>query len=117
MYGSDGRLMVLIVHEARRKPADAATVTDEEAGRLFRELAAYGGTYTFDGKAVVHHVDIAWNEAWTGTDQVRNARIEGGRLILSTGPEAAPPDDEPANYDVTWERVSSLRLRDFRASF
>lgn len=43
---------------------------------------------------ITHHVDISWNQVWTGTDQVRDVKFEGRKLILSTsspptGPAAA----------------------------
>jgi len=104
-YGSDGRMIVLIVEDARPKPASPATITDQEGVDLFRSMAAYGGTYVFDGKTVVHRVDISWNEEWTGTDQVRNVKFEGNRLILSTDRQPSDPDDKAAVYVVTWERV------------
>lgn len=58
-YGRDGRMLVVIVADARRKPADLVNMTAQERADLFNTMVAYGGTYTFDGKTVVHHVDIS----------------------------------------------------------
>ena len=30
------------------------------------------------------HVDTAWNEAWTGTDQLRFYRFDGEKLVVTT---------------------------------
>ena len=65
-------MMVLIVKDERPKPSDLAKMTDQERAELFKTLVAYGGTYTLDAKTITHHLDISWNQIWTGTDQVRN---------------------------------------------
>lgn len=40
---------------------------------------------------------------YIGTDQNRNFRLEGDRLILSE--EETPPGGERRRYQITWERV------------
>lgn len=104
-YGRDGRMMTLIVKDVRPKPTDLATMTDQQRADLFRTMVAYGGTYTFDGKIIIHHVDISSNEIWTGTDQTRNVKFDRNRLILSTNPQASPPDGKVAFTVLTWERL------------
>jgi Lipocalin-like domain len=47
-------------------------------------MTSYGGTYTIDGNEITHHVDVSWNESWTGTDQKRVARFEGNCVYLSS---------------------------------
>ncbi len=54
--------------------------------RFFRSMVAHSGTYSVEGACLVHHVDTSWNEAWTGTDQVRNYKLDGERLVLVDGP-------------------------------
>ena len=41
---------------------------------------------------VTHHVDISWNESFTGGEQKRHFKLEGNRLILST-PQSPDPID------------------------
>src|SRR5712671_1062976 len=48
---------------------------------------ASSGRYTVEGEKVVHHVDVSWNESWTGTDQVRFFKLEGDRLTITTAPQ------------------------------
>ena len=57
------------------KPLDLVP-TDEEKVKLQESMFAYAGTYTADGEKVVHHVDISWNQSWTGTDLVRFYKLE-----------------------------------------
>ena len=68
-------------------------------------MIAYGGTYTYDGKTVTHHIEISWNENWTGLHNVREVKLEGNRLILSTRPAPDPVDGRPVTAALTWERV------------
>jgi len=82
-YGRDGRMMVLLVKDERPKPADLSKITDQERADLFKTMVAYGGTYTFDGTTITHHVDISWNQIWTGTDQLRNIKLDGRTVTLA----------------------------------
>jgi hypothetical protein len=104
-YGRDGRMLALIVSAKRPKPADVAKMTDQDRVALFKSTIAYGGTYTYDGKTVTHHVDISWNESLTGTDAVREVKFDGNRLTLSTGPTPSPEDGKLLTAVLTWERV------------
>jgi len=104
-YGRDGRMLVLIVSDKRPKPPDLAKMTDQERVELFKTTIAYGGTYTYDGKTITHHVDISWNENWTGTDVVREVKFDGNKLMLSTRPAPASTDGKLVTAVLTWERV------------
>ena len=55
----------------RPKPCDLVP-TDEEKAKLQESMFAYAGAYTANGEKVIHHVDISWNQFWTGTDPGRN---------------------------------------------
>jgi hypothetical protein len=105
-YGRDGRMMVLIVHEERPTPADLATMTDQERAELFRTMVAYSGTYTCDGKTVTHHVDISWNQVWTGTDLLRNITFDGRKAIFTTPPGPRSQDGKVAISVLTWEKLA-----------
>ena len=105
MYGKDGRLLVLIVRHPRPKPEVPDKFTDQERIDLFRTMSAYGGTYKFDGKTVEHSVDIAWNEIWVGTKQVRNVTREGNRLTLTTPSYRSQVDGKISVNMLVWEKV------------
>jgi hypothetical protein len=104
-YSPDGRMSVIVVKQERPRPAEPSRMTDRDRLELFQSMVSYAGTYTFDGKTVTHHVEISWNELWTGTDQIRNARIEGRRLILSTDPFTDPADGKQIAAVLVWERI------------
>ena len=104
-YSPDGRMIVIVVKQERPRPAGLARITDHDRVELHQSMVAYAGTYTFDGIAVTHHVEISWNEVWTGTNQIRNVRFEGRRLILSTDPLTDPADGKQITAVLVWERI------------
>ena len=105
IYGRDGRMMVLFVADGRPKPSDLATMTDQERADLFRTMIAYSGTYEFDGKTVTHHVDVSWNQIWTGTHQKRNVELDGRSLVITTNPTPHPMDGKVSVTVLTWKKV------------
>jgi hypothetical protein len=104
-YARDGRMSAIEVAEHRPKPADLSKLGDEDRAALFRTLLAYAGTFSFDGSAVTHHVDVSWNNNWTGTNQVRNVRLEGRTLYITTNPQPSPVDGKMMIGILTWEKV------------
>lgn len=79
IFGSDGRMMVLITAEAR-EPGN----TDEELVALFRTVMAYTGRYRIDGDRFITKVDSSWNEAWNGSEQERSYKLAGDTLVVFT---------------------------------
>ena len=69
-YSPDGRMIAIITRRGRKAPADGRG-TPGEAEALYRSMLSYAGPYTFDGREVTHHVDISWNESFTGSTQKR----------------------------------------------
>jgi Lipocalin-like domain len=87
-YGRDGRVSFMMTKQKRTRPSDLTKLTDTDRAELYNTIVAYGGTFTFDGQQAIHHVDIAWNEVWSGTAQGRNLVMDGHRLVMSTNPQA-----------------------------
>jgi lipocalin-like protein len=103
-YAPHGRMMVINVGGERPKPA-TGSATSAEAEALFRSMTSYAGTYTIDGSEITHHVDVSWNESWTGTRQKRFARFEGNRVYLSSPPSPDPVTGRMSVRTMTWEKV------------
>jgi hypothetical protein len=103
-YGKDHRMSVLIVRRGRAKPTFQGLTESVRAG-LFDTVAAYGGTYTFDGTNMVHHIDVSYNEILTGTDQRRMVKAVGNRLIYTTTPLPTPTDGKIATGELIWEKI------------
>ena len=102
-YGPDGRVMVINARSGRTKPKGPAP-TPQEAADLFQGMLAYAGSYSVNGDTVTHHVDVSWNETWTGADMVRIARFDGDRVHLSTRPTPDPVNGRISVRTMTWER-------------
>jgi len=106
-YSADHRMQVIGAASGRRVPVAASPSTDERVA-LYDTMFAYAGTYSVDGGRVTHHVDISWNEAWTGTDQIRLFEVTGDTLTLTTRvPD--PVSGLDTVYAVVWEKVASPR--------
>ena len=68
-----------------------------------RAYRSYMGTYTFDGTTLHTVVDGADTPDWLGTDQVRAARFEAGRMFLR--PPARSIDGREIHRELAWERL------------
>jgi len=108
LYTAGGFMMSITV-EGNRQPPASAVLTDEERVRLFNSIvSAYSGRYTVDGNKVIHTVDISWNEAWTGTQQVRYFEVKGDELTIETTPRTSGTDARQFINTLKWDRVEAL---------
>lgn len=104
-YSRDGRMLVVIAQGTRERPASVEAMTDAQRVALFKSVIAYGGTFEFDGEVMKHHIDLSWNEVWTGTTQIRDVRRDGGRLIYTTRPAPSPEDGRMSVSTIVWEKA------------
>ncbi len=104
-YGRDGRMFALLVRGKRPKPESLEKMTDQQRADLFRTVTAYSGRYTFDGKTVEHHVDISWNEVFTGMTLRREVRRDGDRIMLTTPASPRSKDGKMSVRTLIWEKV------------
>lgn len=103
-YSADGRMMVIVAHQGRKKPVANDKMTDEDRVGLHKSFYAYAGTYSFDGKNVNHNIDTSWNEVWTGTTQVRSAEYKDNKLIITTPPFRFNVDGKMSVLTLTYEK-------------
>lgn len=104
MYGHDGRMLVLITHDGRPKPS-RTDISERYRAEQYRTLNTYGGTYTFHGDTVEHHIDIAGNETRVGTTEIRAIKREGDRLIYTTKPQPFSSDGKISVITLVWEKL------------
>ena len=106
-YSADGRMQAIAAAKGRIVPVGAAP-PDNQRVALYDTMFAYAGTYSYSVEAgtVIHHVDISWNETWTGTDQIRHFEVSGNTLTLTTR-ITDPASGTEAHYAVVWEKVPS----------
>ena len=96
-------MYAILTTDNRIKPLDLIP-TDEQRVKLHQTLQAYAGTYTVQPDKVIHHVDISWNEAWTGTDQVRFYKLDGNILTITLVNKSAV-DGREGRSVLVWEKV------------
>jgi len=82
---ADGRWL------ARATPSDrVAPTNDEQRAKAYQKMIAYSGRYRIEGNKITTKVDVAWNEAWVGGEQVRYIRFEGDKLFIESPPMPHP---------------------------
>ena len=103
----DHRFIIIETGDGRK----AASTTEEFAALQKSELA-YSGLVTFSpdpanaqGLKMITKVDIAWNEEWTGTSQMRFLSLGGNRLTIRTPLYKNPITGEMATSTVVFERT------------
>ena len=104
-YAADGRMDAIFTRGDRIMPRDVVP-TEEEGVQLLGSMVAYAGTYTLGEKQVVHHIDISWNQGWTGTDQVRFFELEGDTLTITTAPYRSYLDGREGRSILVWNKVA-----------
>ena len=102
MYTPEGRMWSIVTGEGREAPK-----TDEDRAALFKSMFAYTGMYRVEGDKLITKVDVSWNPAWVGKDQVRSFKIDGDRLqqISDWMPAVVKPERGMGRGIVTLERV------------
>lgn len=68
-----------------------------------RAYRSYMGAYSFDGTTLHTVVDGADTPDWLGTDQIRAARFEAGRLHLRPPPRTV--GGREIHRELAWERL------------
>jgi beta-alanine degradation protein BauB len=106
MYDSTGHMCVTLANPSPPHWADPAKPTDAERVLTHKAMEAYCGTYEVREKEgqVIHRPELAEWPHYIGSDQVRNFRFEGDRLILSL--EETIPNGGWRRSRITWERVA-----------
>src|SRR5476649_373788 len=100
----EGRWLALVTTDGRPVPK-----TDEDRAKALRSMIAYSGRYRVEDGKVITKVEVAWNEAWVGGEQVRFLRFEGDDLLHIESPPMPHPNvnDKVVRVIVTWARDRS----------
>src|SRR5215217_4791888 len=99
------RVMSILVPKDRKKPA-ADVPTDLERIALHKSLIAFAGHYAIEPGRIVIQVEISWNEAWSGTEQIRFYALDGDRMTLRTEPHRSATDGYDSVYIQEWEKIA-----------
>jgi len=98
---AEGRWLALVTADGRGVPT-----TDAERAQALRSMIAYAGRYRVEDGKVITMVEVAWNEAWVGGDQVRFVRFEGDDLLHIESPPMPHPNvgGRRVRVIVSWRR-------------
>ena len=112
MYDSTGHMCVSLANPNHPHWVDPEKPTEADKIRSYDVFFAYCRTYEIREKEgrIIHRPEMGSWPHYVGTDQARNFRVEGIRLILSA--EETPPQGERRQYQITWQRVSLPKLCD-----
>jgi hypothetical protein len=103
-YLPDGRMMVFVLRNERRTPTGLVP-TDQEKVALYDSMVAYAGTYTFAGDKIIHHIDMSWNQAWTGSEQTRFCEFDGAVLRIKSPASKNPLNAKEVVHNIVFEKV------------
>jgi lipocalin-like protein len=109
MYDTTGHMCVSLANPNHPRWANPEKPTDAEKLLSHELFFAYCGSYEVREKEnrVIHRPEMGSWPHYIGSDQSRNFRFQGDRLILSA--EETPPGGERRRYEITWERVKGNR--------
>src|ERR1051325_7359225 len=101
---AQGRWLALVTADGRPVPK-----TDEDRAKALRSMIAYSGRYRVEGDKVITKVEVAWNRAAVGGEQVRFLRFEGDDVLHIESPPMPHPNvnDKVVRVIVTWARDKS----------
>ena len=106
IYTTGGRVTVNLTAEGRKPlSGDRFSSPLEERAVAFSTSIAYSGTYTVEGDAVTHRVEVASFPNWVGTEQLRFVRVDGDKLTVKTPPIAGPPDGRQKVMTLVLKRL------------
>lgn len=109
-FGTDGRMMGVIVNEKRPKPESVAKMTDQQRIELFNTMNAYAGTYKLQGNKLTYSFDLTHNEV-PARASVREIKIEGRRLTMVNEPAPATADGKMVQTTTVWEKLGGAAAK------
>jgi hypothetical protein len=100
----EGRWLALVTADGRPVPK-----TDEDRANALRTMIAYSGRYRIEDGKVITRVEVAWNEAWVGGEQIRFLRFESDDVLHIESPPMPHPNvnNKVVRVIVTWQRDKS----------
>ena len=101
-YTPDGHIFALIT-ATDRKPAPPAD--DAQEAQLYRTASGIAGRYTVEGPGLIAYaLDVATNPNLVGTKQLRQWKIEGDTLTVTTAKPMRGLNGKEVNFILIWTR-------------
>jgi hypothetical protein len=93
-FSAEGRMMSVVCDGRNELPPGVR-----------RDYSSYCGSYTYDGTRLVTKVDAASDPGRLGSEQARDVRFEGDRMILRPPPRRSGNATE--QRELTWELIAA----------
>jgi hypothetical protein len=88
MYTPDGYMSAQLMAQGRPVYASGDTFkgTQEEMAAAALGYMAYSGKYEVDDEksTLTHHMEVSMNPTWLGQAQLRNVKLVGNRITITT---------------------------------
>jgi len=107
-FGSDGRLMGMIMNDKRPKPESVAKMTDQQRLELFNTMNAFAGTYKLEGNKLTYRFELTHNEV-PARASTREIKIDGRKLTMVNEPGPATMDGKMVQTTTVWEKVQPAK--------
>ena len=105
-YTADGRMSAVLCKAGQSTHAAGAGSADvAEQAALFRHSYGYAGRYTLTTEGVIHHVEVAADPSWIGTDQHRITHRADDCLTITTTAIASVVSPDPVSYEAIWRKL------------
>ena len=105
-YTADGRMSAVLCKAGQTtRHASAGAANNDEQASLYRHSYGYAGRYSLTTEGVIHHVEVAADPNWIGTDQHRIAQVTHNQLTITTEAIASVADPNPVAYVAIWNRL------------
>jgi hypothetical protein len=100
----EGRWITVMTAEDRQIPQ-----TEADRALALRSMIAYTGRWRLDDGKIKVKVEAAWQQAWVGTEQIREYRFDGDDRVNLEGPPQPHPNmlGKSVRIIVIWERDKS----------
>jgi ubiquinone biosynthesis protein COQ4 len=110
-YTADGRMSAVLCKASQlTSRSSAGACTEAEQADLYRNSYSYAGRYSVTPGGIVHHVEVAADPSWIGTDQLRLAKVTDRELTITTAPIASVVDPSLVAFEAIWERLDQSIL-------
>lgn len=104
IYLADGRMSVTVSRADRARLSDEnpRKAPEAEKAAAFDSFFHYAGRWSLAGETVTHHVEVALNPNFIGSDQIRKVAYTGNSLTLSL--ESQSPSGATVRNALVWQR-------------
>jgi len=109
VYAASGHMSAVLSHGTRAplgvsRLENARRATSQQRAEAFDSYLSYAGTWRLDGETVAHTVTLSLTPDAVGARNIRHARIEQERLVLTY--QITPQSGRTRFYELIWRKLT-----------